>query len=375
MPPLLQADFAGNSVAEWMGAILMALSIFTVLYVLRSMVLARVGKLALRLDLRGAGVLFGAFQKTRLIGLLSVALFAASRSLDQPEMSEFLRVGMVVLLCLQAGFWAASLLGGWRDYARRVQLNKNPGVATTIGLLHMILSIVVWSAVLLLILDNLGFNVTTLIAGLGIGGVAVALALQGVLGDLFASLFIVVDKTFSVGDFLIIDEYLGTVEYIGWKTTRLRSLSGEQIIFSNSNMLASRMRNYGRMYRRRIDVGFKVSPATSRANLRLIPQLIREAVMAQQNTAFDRAHFKSFDRAPYFEYVYFVESPDFNLYMDIQQEINLYLHEKFEQANIRLQRDDTTDLVLEHDVVDLLRDGLQSLQNNRPAGENTAQRH
>lgn len=364
MPPLLSFEWAGNTVFEWGGAIVLALLLFTVLYAVRSMLLARVEKIALRMDLRGAGIIFHAFQQTRAIVLVSVAVYAASRSLDIPTVTTFLHAVMVVLLCLQTGLWATHLLGGWRDYARKEQMKKNPGVATTIGLLHMILSIVVWSAVLLLILDNLGFNVTTLIAGLGIGGVAVALALQGVLGDLFASLFIVIDKTFSVGDFLIIDEYLGTVEYIGWKTTRLRSLTGEQIIFSNSNMLNSRMRNYGRMYRRRIDVSFKVSPKSSRENLRKIPVFIKEAILSQDKTTFDRAHFKSFDRAPLFEYVYFVESPDFNMYMDIQQNINLYLHEKFEEANIQLQRDDTTDLVLEPDMMEILREGFKNVRGD-----------
>lgn len=369
MPPLLTSEWMDNTVLEWGGAILLALTLFMVFYAVKSMLLARVERLALRMDLRGASVIFHAFQQTRLIVLAAVAIYAASRSLNLPTVTTFLHAVMVVLLCLQTGLWATSLLGGWRDYARKEQLKKNPGVATTIGLLHMILSIVVWSAVLLLILDNLGFNVTTLIAGLGIGGVAVALALQGVLGDLFASLFIVIDRTFAVGDFLIIDEYLGTVEYIGWKTTRLRSLSGEQIIFSNSNMLASRMRNYGRMYRRRIEVSFKVSPKSTRDNLRKIPVLIKEAILAQEKTAFDRAHFKSFDRAPMFEYVYFVESPDFNLYMDIQQGINLYLHEKFEEANISLQHDETTDLVLDPEVMDVLREGMRDIRQSRAKGQ------
>lgn len=366
MPAFLLSEYGDNAVIEWFGAVVIMLAALTGLYVLRSRVLARVEKLALRMDLRGARVLFDAFKQTRGIVLFSVALYIGARSLVLPAaVMGFLQISMIVLLCLQAGLWATHLLKGAANYYRAVQLKKNPGVATTIDAVRLILSIVIWSSVFLLILDNLGFNIATLIAGLGIGGIAVALALQGVLGDLFASLFIVIDKTFNVGDFLVIDEYMGTVEYIGWKTTRLRSLSGEQLIFSNSNMLSSRMRNYGRMYRRRVETKFKVSPKSTRAQLRLIPKLIREAIEVQEKTFFDRAHFKSFDRAPTFEYIYFVESPDYNLYMDIQQNINLYLHEKFEEENILLQRDDIAEFVIEQETIEMLRETMQRAVENR----------
>lgn len=360
MPEFLLSEFGRNTVIEWIGAAVITLTVLTGLYVLRSRVLVYVEKLALRMDLRGARVLLDALKQTRGIALFSIALYIGARSLVLPaEVTGLLRMIMIILLCLQAGLWATYLLKEAANYYRAVQIKKNPGVATTIDAMRLILSIIIWSSVLLLILDNLGFNIATLIAGLGIGGIAVALALQGVLGDLFASLFIVIDKTFNVGDFLIIDEYMGTVEYIGWKTTRLRSLSGEQLIFSNSNMLNSRMRNYGRMYRRRVEANFKVSPKSTRDQLRLIPQLIRQAIEAQDKTYFDRAHFKSFDRAPMFEYIYFVESPDYNLYMDTQQNINLYLHEKFEEEKILLQRDDIAEFVIEQETIEMVQESLQ----------------
>jgi len=192
-----------------------------------------------------------------------------------------------------------------------------------------------WLAVFLLTLDNLGYDVTALIAGLGVGGVAVALAVQNILGDLFASLSILVDKPFVIGDFLIIDDYMGSVEHVGLKTTRIRSLSGEQLIFSNSDLLKSRLRNYGRMYERRVAFTIGVTYETPREKLKLIPGILQTAIEAQEKTRFDRSHFAKYgDFALNFETVYYVLGPDYNLYMDIQQAINLQLHEQFESLAI-----------------------------------------
>jgi len=195
--------------------------------------------------------------------------------------------------------------------------------------------IVIWSLVVLLALDNAGIDVTALVAGLGVGGVAVALAVQNILGDLFASLSIVFDKPFAVGDFLIIDSYMGSVEYVGLKTTRLRSLSGEQRVFSNSDLLGSRIRNYGRMYERRVSFDIGVTYQTPRDKLRMIPEILREAIESQKQTRFDRSHFKAYgDSSLLFETVYYVGVPDYNIYMDIQQAVNLRVHERFEEEGV-----------------------------------------
>jgi small-conductance mechanosensitive channel len=195
--------------------------------------------------------------------------------------------------------------------------------------------LVLWSVILLLALDNLGVDVTALVAGLGVGGIAVALAVQNILSDLFASLSIVLDKPFAVGDFLIIDSFLGSVEHVGLKTTRLRSLSGEQLVFSNTDLLGSRIRNYGRMFERRVVFKIGVTYQTPRDKLTKIPGIIREAIEAQDKTRFDRSHFNEYGEFSLnFESVYYVLGPDYNLYMDIQQAINLRIHERFEEEGI-----------------------------------------
>ena len=201
--------------------------------------------------------------------------------------------------------------------------------------LSFIARLVLWATILLLILDNLGVDITALVAGLGIGGVAIALAVQNILGDLFASLSIVLDKPFVLGDFVIVGDLMGSVENIGIKTTRVRSLSGEQLVFSNNDLLTSRIRNFGRMQERRVVFKLGVTYQTPAEKLEGIPGIIREAIEARDKTRFDRSHFASYgDFSLDFETVYYVLSADYNLYMDIQQAINLAIFRRFADEGI-----------------------------------------
>jgi small-conductance mechanosensitive channel len=194
---------------------------------------------------------------------------------------------------------------------------------------------IIWVIVLLVVIDNVGVDVTTLVASLGVGGIAIALAVQSILGDIFASLSIIFDKPFLVGDFVRVGDYTGSVENIGIKTTRLRSLSGEQLVISNSDMLGSRIQNYGRMYERRATFTLGVTYDTPREKLAKIPEMVREAIEAEEGVRFDRAHFKEFGAYSLnIDAVYYVLSPDYAQYMDIQQRINLDLHRRFEEEGI-----------------------------------------
>ena len=225
----------------------------------------------------------------------------------------------------------------WLERRRRQTATvADRAVVGSLGVIAFVVRVGIWSLVALVALDNLGIDVTALVAGLGIGGIAVALAAQNLLGDLFASLAIAFDKPFLVGDFLILDEYLGSVEAIGVKTTRLRSLSGEQIILSNSDLLKSRVRNYGRMAQRRIVMTHNVTYDTALQHLRTIPKIVRKAIESQPETRFDRSHFARHGASSLdFESVYYVLSADYNQYMDIQQAINLEIHERFAELDIQ----------------------------------------
>jgi small-conductance mechanosensitive channel len=235
----------------------------------------------------------------------------------------------------QAGMWLSAAVSAWLERKRRRGLASDRASISTIGLIGLIARVAIWALVLLLTLDNVGVNISALIAGLGIGGVAVALAVQNILGDLFASLSIALDRPFIVGDFLVVGDFMGSVEHVGIKSTRLRSLSGEQIIMSNADLLGSRIRNYGRMAERRVVFTLSVTYATSAQMLEEIPKTIRRIVEAERDTRFDRSHFATC--GPHsldFETVYYVLSADYNRYMDTQQAINLSIIREFERLGI-----------------------------------------
>jgi small-conductance mechanosensitive channel len=218
---------------------------------------------------------------------------------------------------------------------RERRLKEDPASVTTISALGLLARVVVWVLVILLILTNAEVKIGPLLAGLGVGGIAVALAVQTVLKDLLASLSILLDKPFVVGDFLIVGDLMGAVEHIGLKTTRIRSLSGEQLVFSNNDLLESRVRNFGRMRERRVVFKLGVTYQTTRDQLAKIPGIIKAAIASQAKTRFDRSHFNEYGNFSLnVETVYYVGVPDYNTYMDVQQAINLAINEQFEKEGI-----------------------------------------
>ncbi|HEX7115758.1 MAG TPA: mechanosensitive ion channel domain-containing protein, partial [Steroidobacter sp.] len=191
--------------------------------------------------------------RTTLLFFIVFAVYLGAQALVMgPRVAGVLASALKIALFWQAGLWAVEASKIWLERKRERSLATDRATAGSLGIIGFIVTVAVWSLVVLLTLDNLGIDITALVAGLGIGGIAVALAVQNILGDLFASLSITLDRPFVVGDFLIVDDFLGSVESIGIKSTRLRSLSGEQIIMPNANLLGSRVRNYGRMYERRV---------------------------------------------------------------------------------------------------------------------------
>lgn len=204
-----------------------------------------------------------------------------------------------------------------------------------LGGLMLIINVVIWMIGLLFLFDNMGYNVTTIVTGLGIGGIAIALAAQNILGDVFNYFVIFFDRPFETGDFIVVDDQAGTVDYIGIKTTRVKSLSGEQLVFANSHLTNSRIHNYKQLMRRRVVFSLGVTYQTSLENIKLIPSLIEGIIKEQHPVQFDRAHFQKYgDSSLDFEIVYLVLDSDFNKYMDIQQSINVRIFEEFAQRGI-----------------------------------------
>ncbi len=321
----------GNTLAAWGIGLGLTLLVGSLLPLLQCRIGRRLGRLAERdgaqLSRYAAEIVAG----TRRGALWLVALFVGARAVTlPPKIDAALASITAAALLVQAALWAQRALNVWLGQRLdRARLTDAAG-ATTLSLLGFVCRVALWAVALLMILDNLGFNITTLVASLGIGGVAVALAVQNILGDLFASLSIALDKPFVIGDFIVVDGIAGTVEYVGLKTTRVRSLDGQQVVFANADLLKSRIHNYKRLYERRVLFGFRVLYRTPPDRLAAIPGWVREMVAAQPGTRFDRAHFKGFaESALDFEVVYFVVDPDFNRYMDIQQAINLALVRRF----------------------------------------------
>lgn len=324
--------FLGNTTLEWLAATGVALAVMIGLYSAKALLVKRLGAIAQRTDTRYDDILVAALASTKMPVMLIIGLYAGSTMLDLGDKAALFlsRVAMGAAL-VQGAIWADSAVRAWLTQYR-TSPQADPGRATSTAALGFIVRVVVWAVFLLMILDNLGFNITTLVASLGIGGIAVALAVQNILGDLFASLSIVLDKPFVIGDFIVVGDSLGTVEYVGLKTTRVRSLSGEQIIFSNADLLNSRIHNLRRMETRRIVFTVGVTYGTSTELLRALPVEIGEIIKAQDRVTFDRAHFKGFGASSLdIEVVYIVNSSDYNIYMDVQQEIYFKLYQRFNE--------------------------------------------
>jgi small-conductance mechanosensitive channel len=291
---------------------------------------------------------------TGVVFLLAVSALAGLSVLDLPAKQEtWLHHAWIIVVMLQVAMWGNRIVTVAIQRAFERQRQSNPAVATHISVIGFVSHTLLWTFVLLMALENLGFNVTALVASLGIGGVAIALAAQNILGDVFASIAIALDKPFVIGDFIVVDQVMGNVEYVGLKTTRIRSLGGEQIVIANADLLKSRIRNYRRMRERRIEFDFGVTYATPPEKIERIPQMVKQAVAAQSKTRFDRAHFKNYgESALQFEVVYYVTDPDYNAYMNIQQAINVALLRKFRDQDIEFAYPTRTLLVEAAKVAD-----------------------
>ncbi|WP_254510502.1 mechanosensitive ion channel family protein [Anatilimnocola floriformis] len=333
----LELPFYGNTLRQWAIAIGTALAVFIIAKLVQAVLVSRLRKLNEKLPSDAGASFVEGLASVRLWLLLIVAVFIASLALAlPPKTTAILNTVAAVAVLLQAALTGNAIISLLVKGYSLKNLATDAASVTTVTTVGFLGRLALWTIIALLVLQNLGVDVSALVTGLGIGGIAVALAAQNVLGDLFASLSIMLDKPFVLGDFIIVGDQMGTVEKIGIKTTHLRSLSGEQLIISNADLLKSRIRNCKRMQERRIVFTIGVSYQTPGDKLASVSKLLREAVETQSNIRFDRAHFKGFAASSLeFEAVYFVLTPDYNLYMDIQQAINLWLFEKFGEAGIK----------------------------------------
>ena len=263
-----------------------------------------------------------ALSEIRQTTTFGIALYIGSRFLYLSPQTEKLFQGiLVVALGIQLGL--SSVVVARRLIDRYVDVKSDDRSG---GVFGTVAEGVIWMIIGLLILSNLGIDVSGLMTSLGVGGIAVALAAQSVLGDLFASLSIVLDKPFEPGDFIQVGDQAGTVKRIGLKTTRVTALQGEELVFSNTDLLSSRIQNYRRMRERRVVLEVGLLYTTSLSAIKEVPGVLEEAIRATEGARFDRAHFKRFgDSALIFEAVYYIDTGDYAAFMDRQQAINMAL--------------------------------------------------
>ncbi|MEX5748946.1 mechanosensitive ion channel family protein [Massilia sp. X63] len=331
--------FLGNPVADWLMALVAAAVVVTGLDAAKSILLRRLRSFVAANPggSRALGAAVASLSRTRLVVLVIVGLYAGASLLALPERTQlFISRAAIAAVLIQCAIWGDHALRAWLAGTRAEQA-LDPDRVTSSTAISFLLRVVLWAVVGLMTLDNLGVNITALVASLGVGGIAVALAVQSILGDLFAKLSIVLDKPFVVGDFIIVDKMLGTVESVGLKTTRVRSLGGEQIVFSNADLLKSRIHNLRRMETRRVVFTVAVTYDTPEPALRALPGLLEEIVTAQPQVRFDRAHLSSLAAPAYtYEVVYFVDSADYRVFMDRQQEIYLRIVAMLGEQGVRL---------------------------------------
>ena len=333
---ILEWRFYHNPIEAWFAAGIAFVVIGATLFIARTMVARRLAKIAARTTTTADDAIVDLLRNTRYFFILTAAVAGATLFLDLPARAHAIgRLLGTVALILQIAIWGNGLITFWfRNYAER-KADTDISSRTTIAAFSFVARLILWIMLLLVALDQLGVNIRGLITGLGIGGIAIALAVQNVLGDLFAALAIVLDKPFVVGDAISVDTATGTVEHVGLKTTRIRSVNGEQLIFSNADLLRSRIRNFKRMQERRVVLPTSISYETPPDVVARVPAMLREAVEAQQQVRFDRSHFMSYgDSGLNFETVYFVLSADYKLYANINEAVNLAVLRRFAAEKI-----------------------------------------
>ncbi len=332
---ILERIVFGNRVMDYLAFVVTALVGILVISLVHRFLLKHLRKAAKRTETTLDDFLVTAIEKIALPPLYFGAFYLGVKNLKlspAPEIAVKM-MGVAIFTFSAARLLIHLITYGIGIYSKRI--GKTETMERSLPVMLRVIKGIVWGLAVVLFLDNMGIKVSSVLAGIGIGGIAIGLASQAILKDLFSYFSIIFDRPFEIGDFVIVGDCLGTVEYIGAKTTRIRSLGGEQLIFSNTDLTDSRVRNYKRMEKRRVVFSLGVTYGTPAEKLKAIPGVIEKIIKNIKDTVFDRAHFFSYgDFSLIFETVYYVIGPDYNKYMDVQQEINLAINEAFAKRGI-----------------------------------------
>jgi len=335
---ILSKQIGANTVMDLLVALGTFIIVFIAMAILWKFLLSRVRFIAKKTKFKADDVVLDVLEGVGSLFYIAVALFAAIQSLTlAPIINIVIKAVFLVAVTFEVIKLAERVISFFimRSMSKKGQVDyEDKKVAAVFS---VFIKIILWSLGGLLILSNLGFDVTSLIAGLGIGGLAISLALQSILGDLFSSLSIAVDKPFEEGDFIVAGDHKGTVKHIGIKSTRIQALQGEEIVISNSELTTARVQNFRKLQKRRVVFNIGVTYSTPKEKLEKVPGIIKNCVESAEKTEFDRAHFSEFgDFSLNFEVVYFILSNDYVEYMDAQQTMNLAIVEGFEKEGIEI---------------------------------------
>lgn len=334
VPVLSDTKWAGNSLLVWLIALGVVLGVALVARLIKGLVASRFERFVERTDTNLDDIWLEVLNATSWVGYLGLGLSAAMPIVDLTDkVDKYSSAGIFVLFAIQAALWLQAVLSAvLQTWTSRQEDAKSETAAAAITFLGRLL---IWTVVVLVVLSNLGVEITTVVAGLGVGGVAAALAVQSILSDLFAGLSMYFDRPFDIGDFIIVGDVSGNVRKIGLRTTRIDSLGGEKIVYPNGELTKHYIRNYARMQERRITFSFGIEYNLPPEKIEQARDIAQKSVEEQSDVRFDRAHFKSFGASSLdFEVVYFVLSPDYNVYMDKQHAINLALYRSFTNEDI-----------------------------------------
>jgi small-conductance mechanosensitive channel len=335
MEDFLNQIYFGNTILEYITAIGIFVLVIIVVKIFRIVVLKRLKKWAAKTQTTIDDFILNGIKKSIIPILYYSAIYFAARSLN---LSDSARNIFDVLSIVVVTFFIVRLITSTLDYsiisyaAKQEEADQKAKQLKSISALARI---IIWGVGLVFLLDNLGFDISAVVAGLGIGGIAVALAAQTILGDLFSYFIIFFDRPFELGDYIKVGDKNGTIEHIGIKTTRIRALNGEQLVFSNTDLTSSRLHNFKKLQKRRIVFMLGVIYETPAEKLKIIPGLVKDIISEEENSDYDRGHFKEFgDFSLNFEFVYHVLSSDYTAYMDTQHNINMKIFDKFKEEGI-----------------------------------------
>lgn len=328
--------FAGNTILAWIQSLCLTTLVLFLFRLLKTFVYKRINAYAQIAETTIDDLFSNLIKKTNKYFVVILSIYVGTGVLElNPKIEIWTSRIAIIVLVLQFALWGNILINSLILNTLQRKKDVDASASSAFGVLAFFARIALWSILVLIILDNLDFNISPLIASLGVGGVAVALATQKILGDVFCSLAILLDKPFVVGDFIVVDDHWGTVEYIGVKTTRLRSLQGQQIVIANADLLDSRIQNFKRMTERRVPFNIGITYQTPCEKVEKVPSIIQEIIDKNEQARFDRAHFQKYgDFALIFEAVYFVKTGDYKVFMDTQQSINLALFKRFAEEGI-----------------------------------------